>query len=137
MIDYDNYICIIDFSRYRSYYRITKRCAYFTNLIKHALSEELIIMITLEELKKHQNEQAYQFVILAISELSGDYLFKLFPERYDQGLRDHDIAIFRDYMADNADTCQYFISKLDDAELLELVRWCSEHSVDVLKANRS
>lgn len=93
-------------------------------------------MIILEELKKHQNEQAYQFVILAVSELSSDYLFKFFPERYDQGLRDHDIAIFRDYMADNSDTCQYFISKLDDTELLKLVQWCSGYSIDMLKSNR-
>lgn len=93
-------------------------------------------MITLEELKKHQNEQAYQFVILAIAELSGDYLDKFFPERYNDGLQDHDIAIFRCYIADNSDTCQYFISELSDDELLKLVRWCSEHTIDILKANR-
>lgn len=86
-------------------------------------------MITLEELKKHQTEQAYQFIILAIYELSGDYLFKFFPERYDEGLQDHDIAIFRDYMADHSDACQYFISKLDDTELLKLVQWCSGYSI--------
>lgn len=93
-------------------------------------------MITLEELKKHENERAYQFIILAISELSGDYLYKFFPERYDKGLQDHDITIFRDYIIDNSETCQYFINELSDAELLELVRWCSKHSIDILKANR-
>lgn len=93
-------------------------------------------MITLEELKKYQNEQAYQFIILAISELSSDYLDKFFPERYDEGLQDHDIAVFRNYIADNSNTCQYFISELSDDELLEMVQWCSEHSTNVLKANR-
>lgn len=93
-------------------------------------------MITLEGLKKRQNEQAYQFVILAVSELSGDHLFKFFPERYDQGLQNYDITVFRDYIADHSDACQYFISELGDDELLKLVRWCSEHTIDVFKANR-
>lgn len=136
MIDHDNYICITCFDRYRSYYRITKRCDYFVHLLKYALSDELITMITLEELKKHQTEQAYQFIILAIAELSGDYLFKFFPERYDDGLQNHDIVIFRDYIADNSDACQYFISELSDDELLDMIRWCTKHSTDILKANR-
>lgn len=93
-------------------------------------------MITLEGLKKHENEQAYQLVILAIAELSGDYLDKFFPERYDDGLQDYDITVFRDYMADHSDACQYFISELGDDELLDMIKWCSKHSIDVLNMNR-